>query len=149
MLLKILSFILGIPLGKERQEKKKKERAEKPCRHQLWAEMQRQSPPQDSEQTTDAAEEPMQSDKPVTITTSPEQAEQAEQVEVDLSGECERCKKEKHDARVYRWKLIGGLLLPAFLASVDLTVVATALPFIASHFSKSNALQVRGHLSLC
>lgn len=39
--------------------------------------------------------------------------------------------------RIYRWKLIGGLLVPFFLASVDLTIVAAALPFIASHFSKS------------
>lgn len=58
-----------------------------------------------------------------------------QQSQTQASGPCELCKKEKHDARVYRWKLIAGLLLPYFLASVDLTIVAAALPFIASHFS--------------
>jgi len=50
--------------------------------------------------------------------------------------ECELCKSEKHRARIYRWKLIFGLLFPYMLSSLDLTVVATALPFIASHFSR-------------
>ncbi|OAL67673.1 MFS multidrug transporter [Trichophyton rubrum] len=60
--------------------------------------------------------------------------------QIQASGPCELCKKEKHDARVYRWKLIAGLLLPYFLASVDLTIVAAALPFIASHFNKLDQL---------
>lgn len=49
---------------------------------------------------------------------------------------CQVCKKQKHDARVYRWKLIAGLCLPFILATLDLTIVATALPSIASHFSE-------------
>lgn len=52
------------------------------------------------------------------------------------SSKCEICRREKHDARIYRWKLIVGLLAPYLLASLDLTIVATALPFIASHFGK-------------
>ncbi|KKO96540.1 hypothetical protein THAR02_11355 [Trichoderma harzianum] len=40
----------------------------------------------------------------------------------------------------YRIQLIAGLVLPYFLASLDLTVVATALPFIASHFQKFDQL---------
>ncbi|PGH14237.1 hypothetical protein AJ79_03212 [Helicocarpus griseus UAMH5409] len=55
-------------------------------------------------------------------------------------GPCTQCKKEKHDARVYRSKLISGLLLPYFLASVDLTIVASAMPFIASHFNRLDQL---------
>ncbi|EER29299.1 Major Facilitator Superfamily protein [Coccidioides posadasii C735 delta SOWgp] len=55
-------------------------------------------------------------------------------------GPCSECKKEKHVKRVYRWKLIFGLLLPYFLASVDLTIVAAALPFIASHFNRLDEL---------
>lgn len=51
------------------------------------------------------------------------------------AGPCALCKKSKRDARVYRWKLIVGLMLPHFLASIDLTIVAAALPFIASDFS--------------
>lgn len=50
---------------------------------------------------------------------------------------CPVCVKEKSAARRYRWKIIF-CLLPAFLdSSLDLTVIATALPRIASHFSKS------------
>lgn len=51
------------------------------------------------------------------------------------NGPCPKCKQEKHDARIYRSKLIAGLVFPYFLASVDLTIVASAMPFIASHFS--------------
>lgn len=47
---------------------------------------------------------------------------------------CPICKQEEHNATVYRWKLIGGLLLPYTLASLDLTIVASSLPFIASYF---------------
>lgn len=50
---------------------------------------------------------------------------------------CPICKQEEHDATVYRWKLIGGLLLPYTLASLDLTIVASSLPFIASYFGTS------------
>lgn len=47
---------------------------------------------------------------------------------------CTCVKKPKRNNTKYRIKLIAGLVLPYFLASLDLTVVATALPFIASHF---------------
>ena len=43
---------------------------------------------------------------------------------------------EKRRRRIYRWKLVISLFLPAFLAAIDTTVVATALTTIASHFSK-------------
>ena len=33
----------------------------------------------------------------------------------------------KRHRRTYRWKLIAGLILPYFLAQVDLTIVASAL----------------------
>jgi hypothetical protein len=52
---------------------------------------------------------------------------------------CTLCIQERKDARKYRWKLIIGILLPYLLASLDLTVVATALPFIASHFSMKDS----------
>ena len=49
---------------------------------------------------------------------------------------CEICVREKRAARKYRWKMLF-CLLPAFVVStMDLTIIATALPFIASHFSK-------------
>lgn len=53
---------------------------------------------------------------------------------------CSACATDKSAARKYRWKLLL-LLLPAFFAAqLDLTIVATALPFVASHFDKLNEL---------
>lgn len=49
-------------------------------------------------------------------------------------------KEEKSATRKYRYKILFALLPPFFIASLDLTVVATALPFIASHFDKFNQL---------
>ncbi|KAK6446175.1 hypothetical protein FP744_10002424 [Trichoderma asperellum] len=53
---------------------------------------------------------------------------------------CTCAKKPERNSTKYRIKLIAGLVLPYFLASLDLTVVATALPFIASHFDKFDQL---------
>lgn len=53
---------------------------------------------------------------------------------------CEICAAEKSAARRYRWKLLLLLLPGFFTSSLDLTVVATALPFIASHFNAFNQL---------
>ncbi|KAL2007863.1 hypothetical protein VTN00DRAFT_7845 [Thermoascus crustaceus] len=53
---------------------------------------------------------------------------------------CQIRRKKNHDSRVYRWKLVCGLFLPYVLASLDLTIVASALPFIASHFGKFDQL---------
>ncbi|KAL5333817.1 major facilitator superfamily domain-containing protein [Aspergillus crustosus] len=47
---------------------------------------------------------------------------------------------EKRWRRIYRWKLILCLFMPYLLASIDLTIVATAVPFIASHFNELNEL---------
>lgn len=61
---------------------------------------------------------------------------------------CQVCKKQKHDTRVYRWKLIAGLCLPFILATLDLTIVATALPSIASHFSEFSLVSLDHLLEL-
>ena len=39
-------------------------------------------------------------------------------------------------ARVYRWRLIGGLFLPATVQALNTTLIAGALPFIASDFNE-------------
>lgn len=52
--------------------------------------------------------------------------------------ENERFREEAKRMRRHRWKMIVGLLLPNFLASVDVTIVAPAIPTISSHFSKVN-----------
>ena len=46
----------------------------------------------------------------------------------------------KRARTVYRWKLIGGLFFPFTVAALDTTMVAGALPFIASDFRESLAL---------
>ena len=46
-----------------------------------------------------------------------------------------RIKVETSRRRKYRWKMVAGLILPNFLASVDTTIVAPAVPIITSHFS--------------
>jgi len=47
----------------------------------------------------------------------------------------ERTKEEKRAARIYRWKLVGGLFLPFSVQALENTVLAGAYPFIASDFS--------------
>jgi hypothetical protein len=59
---------------------------------------------------------------------------QCQHVRETPNGKCEICAAEKSAARRYRWKLLLLLLPGFFVASLDLTIVATALPFIASHF---------------
>jgi hypothetical protein len=55
-------------------------------------------------------------------------------------GPCVLCKQEKKAARVYRWKLIAGLFFPFSVQALDTTIVAGALPFIASDFRESSIL---------
>lgn len=46
-------------------------------------------------------------------------------------------KAEQRRKRAYRWKIVIGLFAPFTLQSLDTTIIASALPFIASDFSKS------------
>jgi hypothetical protein len=45
-------------------------------------------------------------------------------------------KAEQRRKRAYRWKIVIGLFAPFTLQSLDTTIIASALPFIASDFSK-------------
>jgi hypothetical protein len=55
----------------------------------------------------------------------------------DSKGRCTICRAEQLAARRYRIKLIIGLFCPFALQALDVTIVASALPWIASDFSKS------------
>ncbi|KKY15756.1 putative mfs multidrug transporter [Phaeomoniella chlamydospora] len=55
-------------------------------------------------------------------------------------SQCGLCKQKKEKRRIYRWKLIIGLMPPFLLASLDVTVVASSLSFIASHFDRLDQL---------
>ncbi|KAF3916600.1 hypothetical protein ABW20_dc0103446 [Dactylellina cionopaga] len=54
--------------------------------------------------------------------------------------ECEICKENAARRRKYRWKIIITLLLPNFMNSLDLTVIATAVPIIANDFGRLSQL---------
>jgi hypothetical protein len=56
---------------------------------------------------------------------------------------CPECINEKKRARHYRRKIIFSLLIPNLMASMDLTIIATALPTIASHFSQCPKKQIQ------
>jgi hypothetical protein len=43
---------------------------------------------------------------------------------------------EKKRRRTYRWKIILGLFAPFCLQSLDTTIIASALPYIAEDFGK-------------
>lgn len=55
----------------------------------------------------------------------------------DGSKQCPECAAEKKRAKAYRWKVLVSLIIPNIMASMDLTIIATALPTIASHFCES------------
>jgi len=60
----------------------------------------------------------------------------------DDSVDEERVARKEEEARkraARQWNLMLGLALPNFLASVDVTIVAPAIPLISSHFRESNA----------
>jgi hypothetical protein len=48
--------------------------------------------------------------------------------------EAARQKAEASQRTLRQWKLMLGLALPNFLAAVDVTIVAPAIPLISSHF---------------
>jgi len=52
------------------------------------------------------------------------------------TGPCLICIEQVKAARKYRWKLMLGLFLPFSVQALDVTIIASALPFIASDFSK-------------
>ncbi|KAF4973410.1 hypothetical protein FSARC_304 [Fusarium sarcochroum] len=55
-------------------------------------------------------------------------------------GPCATCASEKKAARVYRWKIIFGLMAPFALQALDSTIIASALPWIAGDFGEISQL---------
>ena len=48
-------------------------------------------------------------------------------------------KAETRQRHIRQWKLMLGLVLPNFLAAMDVTIVAPAIPLISSHFGTSTS----------
>ncbi|KAI0142402.1 MFS general substrate transporter [Hypoxylon sp. NC0597] len=53
---------------------------------------------------------------------------------------CPQCKAEASAATKYRWKLVLCLILPYALQALDVTIVASALPWIALDFGEMSQL---------
>ena len=53
---------------------------------------------------------------------------------VDGKGRCLACRQEKLSARRYRCKVIVGLIFPFALQALDVTIIASAFPWIATDF---------------
>ncbi|KAL5350340.1 hypothetical protein ACLOAV_003907 [Pseudogymnoascus australis] len=54
----------------------------------------------------------------------------------DTPSPCAECQEAKRAARIYRWRIISGLFVPFLVQSLDVTIIAGALPFIASDFNE-------------
>lgn len=57
-----------------------------------------------------------------------------------LRGNCTLCAAEKRAAYIKSWGLLLGLLPAYFVASLEVTIVAAALPEIASHYSEASSM---------
>lgn len=67
---------------------------------------------------------------------STQDTQQTAAAALDDKGICAACRSEKSAARTYRWKLIAGLIFPFALQALDVTIVASALPWIAVDFGE-------------
>ncbi|KAF3924528.1 hypothetical protein ABW21_db0203653 [Orbilia brochopaga] len=54
--------------------------------------------------------------------------------------DCEICKEDNSRRRKYRWRIVLTLLIPNFMNSLDLTIIAAAVPIIASDFEHISQL---------
>ncbi|KAF4985056.1 hypothetical protein FDECE_16856 [Fusarium decemcellulare] len=53
---------------------------------------------------------------------------------------CQACKTERRSQLKYRWKIILGLFLPFAISALDVTIIASALPWIADDFGELSQL---------
>ncbi|KAH7154801.1 tetracycline efflux protein [Fusarium sp. MPI-SDFR-AT-0072] len=53
---------------------------------------------------------------------------------------CQDCKRESSQQVRYRWRIILGLVLPFAISALDVTIIASALPWIAADFNRVSQL---------
>ncbi|KAH6960843.1 hypothetical protein HG530_004552 [Fusarium avenaceum] len=84
----------------------------------------------------------MQETRPNIQKQEPQQRQQCRHTNTyeSSAGKCTVCSSEKKAARVYRWKIIFGLVAPFALQALDSTIIASALPWIASDFGEISQL---------
>ena len=68
------------------------------------------------------------------ITPAAAVTSELQQQREETPEETQQEEQAKKTARKYRWRLIGGLFLPATVQALNTTLIAGALPFIASDF---------------
>jgi hypothetical protein len=61
------------------------------------------------------------------------------QVTHGTTSVCRICRVEKKEMKHYRRRLMLGLFFPFLVQSLDVTIIAGALPFIASDFRKTSS----------
>lgn len=113
--------VAASPPGSNRSQK-----ATAPCHHRSLA-------LQDVIHPLEGAKEPG-----ITSTEDSQQipVTEEDQFPLDGKGRCTACRSEKRAAAIYRWKVILGLLLPFALQALDVTIIASALPWIAVDFGE-------------
>ncbi|CAD6445439.1 e91f15f3-b776-412b-b345-d69a89be1e64 [Sclerotinia trifoliorum] len=62
------------------------------------------------------------------------------QIGISYDGPSTLCEQDKKALSRYRWRLTAGLMLPYMVQGLDLTIIAGALPFIASDFNQLSQL---------
>lgn len=63
----------------------------------------------------------------------------------DGNTSCEGCQYEKKALTRYRWKIMIGLAMPFMIQSLDATIIAGALPYIASDFRNTSPIPARNY----
>ncbi|KAM0426497.1 hypothetical protein ACHAPT_008188 [Fusarium lateritium] len=58
----------------------------------------------------------------------------------ETADSCQSCKAERRDQLTYRWKIILGLFLPFAISALDVTIIASALPWVADDFDQLSQL---------
>ncbi|KAH7321055.1 major facilitator superfamily domain-containing protein [Stachybotrys elegans] len=82
--------------------------------------------------------------------TRPPSPSQCRHRDEPSSAPCADCQAEAKASSRYRWKLILGLALPFSLQALDSTIIASALPWIASDFGEISQLNwIVSAFSLC
>ncbi|KAE9365949.1 MFS general substrate transporter [Stipitochalara longipes BDJ] len=71
---------------------------------------------------------------------APREAAKSYQSVQEAQGDCGICKDEKRQMKHYRRRLMLGLFFPFLVQSLDVTIIAGALPFIASDFHQLSQL---------
>lgn len=81
--------------------------------------------------------EPQLADTPIVSNDHVEKENHAQTTtafQTDAKGRCTLCRQEQLTARRYRLKLIIGVFFPFALSALDVTIIASALPWIALDF---------------